>query len=431
MPDFKNMPYSAFKSYVRKVHEDSERARKEEKNNPVTEITQQEDEPTPEQIVEKIKIELPKWKQQISKKASISNYFSRLIRKLEEEFNPNSDKNTYLVNPRHLKTTQIIEMASDITVILDILDIVENTPIAEVSAKINNLDGAKNLRPQIIDFFARSSYNSFITDIILTKEEKSELEAKAFSNKEDYFHFLVDTKEAIFLRTITLLKGHLGSNILADQNELNKNKYKNFILNYIFDPKDYVNSHLKHWKEVVEKSFNDENAKSKMLQKIEDIKKYSETASFDVENFEQERKRFYDNIAYMQDYISILENVKNKPFNQSLVEFTTLVKKEDMELFLSTPNANLFGIFKAYNDVNPLYLSAKNANNPEYKSIIEETLSNMKNIISKISAAKQKEKQVDSDNLEVLFSSESIKGKTRECSAKFRGNYDYWKYFWY
>ena len=425
MPDFKNMPYSAFKSYVRKVHEDSERARKEEKNNPVTEITQQEDEPTPEQIVEKIKIELPKWKQQISKKASISNYFSRLIRKLEEEFNPNSDKNTYLVNPRHLKTTQIIEMASDITVILDILDIVENTPIAEVSAKINNLDGAKNLRPQIIDFFARSSYNSFITDIILTKEEKSELEAKAFSNKEDYFHFLVDTKEAIFLRTITLLKGHLGSNILADQNELNKNKYKNFILNYIFDPKDYVNSHLKHWKEVVEKSFNDENAKSKMLQKIEDIKKYSETASFDVENFEQERKRFYDNIAYMQDYISILENVKNKPFNQSLVEFTTLVKKEDMELFLSTPNANLFGIFKAYNDVNPLYLSAKNANNPEYKSIIEETLSNMKNIISKISAAKQKEKQVDSDNLEVLFSSESIKGKTRECSAKFRGNYDY------
>ena len=91
MPDFKNMPYSAFKSYVRKVH--SERARKEEKNNPVTEITQQEDEPTPEQIVEKIKIELPKWKQQISKKASISNYFSRLIRKLEEEFNPNSDKN--------------------------------------------------------------------------------------------------------------------------------------------------------------------------------------------------------------------------------------------------------------------------------------------------------------------------------------------------
>ncbi len=123
MPDFKNMPYSAFKSYVRKVHEDSERARKEEKNNPVTEITQ-EDEPTPEQIVENIKIELPKWKQQISKKASISNYFSRLIRKLEEEFNPNSDKNTYLVNPRHLKTTQIIEMASDITVILDILDIV-------------------------------------------------------------------------------------------------------------------------------------------------------------------------------------------------------------------------------------------------------------------------------------------------------------------
>lgn len=420
MPDFKNMPYSAFKSYVRKVHEDSERARKEEKNNPVTEITQ-EDEPTPEQIVENIKIELPKWKQQISKKASTSNYFSRLIRKLEEEFNPNSDKNTSLVNPRHLKTTQIIEMASDITVILDILDIVENTPIAEVSAKINNLDGTKNLRPQIIDFFARSSYNSFITDIISTKEEKSELEAKAFSNKEDYFHFLVDTKEAIFLRKITLLKGHLGSNILADQDELNKNKYKNFILNYLFDPKDYVNSHLKHWKEVVEKSFNDENAKSKMLQKIEDIKKYSETASFNVDNFEQERKRFYDNIAYMQDYISILENVKNKPFNQSLVEFTTLVKKEDMELFLSTPNANLFGIFKAYNDVNPLHLSAKNANNPEYKSIIEETLSNMKNIISKISAAKQKEKQVDSDNLEALFSSESTKGKTLESSAKFRG----------
>lgn len=421
MPDFKNMPYSAFKSYVRKVHEDSERARKEEKNNPVTEITQQEDEPTPEQIVEKIKIELPKWKQQISKKASISNYFSRLVSELEEDLDPNSDKNTSLVNPHHLKTTQIIEMASDITVILDILDIVENTPIAEVSAKINNLDGAKNLRPQIIDFFARSSYNSFITDIILTKEEKSELEAKAFSNKEDYFHFLVDTKEAIFLKMITLLKGRLGSNILADQNELNKNKYKNFILNYIFDPKDYVNSHLKHWKEVVEKSFNDENAKSKMLQKIEDIKKYSETASFDVENFEQERKRFYDNIAYMQDYISILENVKNKPFNQSLVEFTTLVKKEDMELFLSTPNANLFGIFKAYNDVNPLYLSAKNANNPEYKSIIEETLSNMKNIISKISAEKQQEKKVDSDNLEALFSSESTKGKTLESSAKFRG----------